>query len=692
LRARRDALRITAASKIVLVCDAKQICILTFLLNTTLLLNNALLQIAISPHLAFKMTDWSKLKVADLRTELKNRGLPQTGVKALLVERLVAAENGNGSESDATLQGDASKIDGDSATSPDDVSPILPTASDLLPNSNTQTTVEAEEPSDTQTAAEDSAPQTAEQRGLEAPSNESQPPYTSQLESNVETPNESQPTHTIESSQPAPDDFHHSALPSVEPREANEDRQKRKRRSQSPPPSASDAAHKRLRVDDNENTMAGVVTPVSDTEWVEKHNGVDAAEVNAEAKEIAPADEGVESGPTIVDTSMADVTAEEVPHEAKGNTARRVKGEAMEIDIPTPTKEEDKSAVYDESPSRLRDSRFKTLFSGDGPKPRSRDANEETEPDRIIGPAIHPATSGLYISHLMRPINPAQFQAHLAVLAAPPDSEADPDSIVKFYVDPIRTHAFVSFTTVAAAARVRSALHDRIWPDEKTRKPLWVDFVPADKVVEWIDQEQKSNPGGRSMAKKWEVYYDVDEDRLVTAILQEANTNVFARPMHPTRQPSIPISRAPAPVEPKNFDAPSGPRSFQPVPPTTNRLNELFKSTTAKPVLYWQPVPRELADRRLDNIDRSLSKDAAAGRRIDGASHRYSFQDEDVLVDRGPEIFSGIRRPDGQRGPRRGGGYQGRGGYGGGDSFRPNGNRRGDGYRGGNRRDDYGRR
>jgi hypothetical protein len=307
-------------------------------------------------------------------------------------------------------------------------------------------------------------------------------------------------------------------------------------------------------------------------------------------------------------------------------------------------------------------------------------AYEEGEPDRVIDPAIHPATSALYIRDLMRPLNQAQLKSHLATLAAPPGQEPDLDVVVSFYLDTIRTHAFVSFTNTSAASRVRSALHDRIWPDEKTRKPLWVDFVPVEKLDEWIEQEQ-GQPGGRGVAKKWEVYYDVDEDRHVTAILQESNN---LRPAQPIRRPSVPVPPVQAPQAPRRIEnAPSAPRSFnirgQGLPTNTARLGELFKSTAAKPMLYYQPVSKAVANKRLDNIDAAMSKDAAAGKRMTGPINRYTFEDGDKLVDRGPEIFPGIRPPPGQRpgggggrggpprdrdGGFRDGGFRGRGGGG----------------------------
>ncbi|KAF4624619.1 hypothetical protein G7Y89_g13554 [Cudoniella acicularis] len=592
------------------------------------------------------MTDWNKLKVVDLKAELKKRGLGQTGPKATLVARLIEAENEDGSESEATVQGDAGKLDASAATSPDTVSPTQQ-------STDISAEIDAHAPLQIASESQDEAPE----KPMPPP-----PPIvaeTPKVESRAEV-------ETIETSRSStqPKDDHHSALPSAEPQEILDDRSKRKRRSQSPTPSGTDSARKRIKNQDERIQGADdVVTSKEDASWVEKHNATSAAEVNKAAKQEVPSGDNEGPAPIIADVAKMDVVIEDIAVPEQG-----VSG-GMDVDMQKSPK-----PVIDpagNSPLQPRNSKFKGLFT---PQPTpamensaSRDSVPdamEVEPDHIISPAIHPATSALYIRDFMRPLNPLQLKSHLAELAAPPGRSPNPDVIANFYLDPIRTHAFIALTSVSAASRVRSAIHDRIWPDEQTRKPLWADFIPAEKVKEWIEEEEASNSGGRASSKRWEVYYDVDEDRNVTAQLQEVSG--FSRPQ-PVRKPSIPIQPPQAPgrgIE----GAPLGPRATQNrqqrTASTFSTLDQLFKCTTAKPSLYWKPVDKSLADKRLDNIDNATSKDAV-GRRVGGEINRYTFEDGDVLVDRGPEIFPGIRPPPGHPGPRgggpRGGGF--RGGY-----------------------------
>ncbi|MCQ6513094.1 hypothetical protein NPN18_25330, partial [Vibrio parahaemolyticus] len=42
----------------------------------------------------------------------------------------------------------------------------------------------------------------------------------------------------------------------------------------------------------------------------------------------------------------------------------------------------------------------------------------DLDEDPSVAPAVHPATAALYISNLMRPLRPADVQAHVCELAA----------------------------------------------------------------------------------------------------------------------------------------------------------------------------------------------------------------------------------------------------------------------------------
>lgn len=84
-------------------------------------------------------------------------------------------------------------------------------------------------------------------------------------------------------------------------------------------------------------------------------------------------------------------------------------------------------------------------------------------------------------------------------------------------------------------------------------------------------------------------------------------------------------------------------------------LDELFESTTAKPKLYYLPVPRPVADKRLDQFDELIRK-GTFPRRGGDEMRRITFEDDDEFVDIGPERFGPGPRPGpGPRGRGRGG-------------------------------------
>lgn len=299
---------------------------------------------------------------------------------------------------------------------------------------------------------------------------------------------------------------------------------------------------------------------------------------------------------------------------------------------------------------------------------QDRPPNSHNEPqvdyDRAVAPAQHPATSALYIKNFMRPLREPVLKDYLVELAALPGTSPDPSCIVSFYLDPIRTHSFVQFSTVAAASRVRSALHGTVWPNESNRKELWVDFIPEGKVDEWAAHEKEE--GGRDPSCRWEVHYEPDHNGEVTARLVNA---AMEHPRRNTRQPlgppAVPTGPANNSSNPYVEGAPSGPRGRgrdrfrQGAPPSqlgaSNAAGDRggWRTTRADPPIQYRPVSEDVAQRRLANLRSHITKDRHRDLGRPDEINRYTFENSETFVDRGKEAFIGIRPPHRERERRR---------------------------------------
>lgn len=301
--------------------------------------------------------------------------------------------------------------------------------------------------------------------------------------------------------------------------------------------------------------------------------------------------------------------------------------------------------------------------------------------DRPTVPALHPVTSALYIRNFMRPLRPEPLQAHLVALASPPASSPDSSIVKALFLDSMKTHALVLFTSKTAASRVRASLHGSIWPPEGNRKELWVDFIPEESVENWIKEEEDALIAEKEARankrpinpKRFEVVYPESSDGSITAVFQEVGASVpvnapkgprgsadVGRPS--THQPPTPsLSSAPTKDVRQNTEA-----SFK-------TLHDLFNSTEAKPQLFYLPVSDEISELRLKELDAETSRDWAPSETRKGrgikteTKYKYTFDDDDRIVeageDRGPwsEGYRGGRGGRGGfRGRGRGGGHRGR--------------------------------
>jgi hypothetical protein len=218
-------------------------------------------------------------------------------------------------------------------------------------------------------------------------------------------------------------------------------------------------------------------------------------------------------------------------------------------------------------------------------------------------------------------------------------------------VDSIRSHAFVLFISQSGAARARAGLHDQVWPQERDRKPLWADYVPEEKVEEWIDIETRADNGPRSGTKRWEVLYE-EQDGEMRPYLSEQGTQ---RRVAPTGRdiPSNNTGRL-RPVD-REISKPARPADTS-TSESFITLDKLFQSTKAKPMLYFMPVKQDLADRRLKELDMATKRGWSTRHWKDETElHRFTFEG-DKLVESGPHFFGHRARQQQQhrmRGVRR---------------------------------------
>ncbi|KAJ5795044.1 DNA-binding SAP [Penicillium paradoxum] len=589
------------------------------------------------------MSDYSSLKVADLKAECKKRGIPQTGLrlKQQFIDKLIELDSQTEQDkTEAALPADETPES--QSPAPETVSQVPESGPEKPQNEQPEEPKEQAVAQPEKTAEPVSAldqPQDEEKQTGEPTQEETSATADVKLQQveDVAKPTETQAENASSDDKKSPaapaqaqvdqvtqDAKNEPAKPEENPtpptaqvseantglstplpvEEALEDTRKRKRRSQSPAPTAEEIANRKAR-----------------------------------AKETVPR--------VLLKDEEAPVTREEGLGGAKseGQNAAEDQNEKQPVETST-----DSHKI----PAK-QDARFRGLFAPTGaasqPASPPRDVTME---DADVTPALHAATASLYIDGLMRPLQPNALRKHLVSLGSAPGTE-DSDPIIEFYLDSIKTHSFVSFSSLAAASRVRSAIHGTVWPNERNRKNLRADFIPDEKIKEWIQIEEESRDRA-GPAVRWEVRYDTSDEE-TTATLAEVGSAPSGRresgfnrtpplgPRSDIEQLDRRLSNAPgaAPVAP-----PQPGQGFKP-------LDELFKSTTAKPKLYYLPVPRPVADKRLDQFDELIRK-GTFPRRGGDEMRRITFENEDQFVDIGPERFGpGPRSGAGPRGRGRGG-------------------------------------
>lgn len=625
------------------------------------------------------MTEWEKHKVADLKEECKARQISITGLKLKqqYIDKLVEYESAVSQDATPAEESVAEKTNG-----------------------------AFEEVDKDDTPLEDSTKDQSEDKsngGLpEEPSTEDVPLA---IETDENLPKDRPAALKVEDSQ-ASDAAQDEDTPMAET--AEEARELRKDDMLIPEPEQLQVQH--------EDTSMDIVEEKED----------DKSSSEEQLKEAISGPEPTQIVDKVSDTDIPDsesrkrkrrsktpsVDAEEILKKAKSSSGDAV---PTKRGSRSPSPKSPKPRGSDEEPSsvpstRQEDSNKEVGSDAVMNKEQSADRSPSVERHDTVEPALHAATRSLYLKNFKRPLNIQTLRSHIRTVAQGASVAQDEDPIKFFNVNSIRSHAFVTLSSITAASRVRAAMHQTRFPDEPQRDPLWVDFVPDEKVENWVEQETGGTRVlGRNSATKLEVMYEHTRDGY-EAVFQEANSPRGSRPSlsvtannesaislrqasytaDPTRTGSIasgihPDRAALVPRSPKSMRKEQPANTYEPQRRSEDRghgfrgLDDIFSSTQAKPKLYYKLPSQDMIDDRLDMIKDLYSERGGPGQ---PGMKRYTFERDrgrEEWVDNGPEFGHGKRGQDRLAGigPRGRGGYRGRGR---GNFYN------GDSYRGGGRR------
>ncbi|KAF8540950.1 hypothetical protein BDD12DRAFT_879623 [Trichophaea hybrida] len=591
------------------------------------------------------------LKVTELRTELRKRGLQATGLKQVLVDRLkedlLKEAEVEGEES--AQEESAEDVNAEEETRPEEDAigtEVVESVKEPSPEKRELSVVIEKSPVEKVVDYEDDAPmeEKVEEEEVQEQAVVEDAPTTPKETSTEDAPPVQEPLE--EDAKPAPEEPPVVDAPAtIEPEAMDEvsyddnDAIEEKPVEKEPEPaaaieetrSASPDPPPAVPEESPEVEMGPLPVEPAPQEDHAKALPVDEAPTDAMDATAETADEGAPTAAAVDDTTVP--PPEPISNDIPPETVAVEEGEAMEVDPseslkrkrhstsppPPHLRESDaeqetvlpsaKKQRADSPPRRGRDARFKDLFNDN--LPVAEQEPEIDDEEAPIEPALHPATRALYIRNLVRPLQEQALRSHVLALASRNDDDPADALIELFYVDLIKSHALIVFESLTAANRVRVGIHNKIFPAEKTRKPLWADFVPEESVPGWVSREK-----ARGLGTRWEVFYDIVGEEVTTELVEagmggaggrfagrmgsiSAGTGVVPGAGAGRSRGSIDISNAPSGPR-RGSDAPpvhaKGPTDRKPI---VMNLDQLFQSTRTKPKLYFLPVDESLARSRL---------------------------------------------------------------------------------------------
>ncbi|KAH9622048.1 hypothetical protein KSS87_020353 [Heliosperma pusillum] len=199
--------------------------------------------------------------------------------------------------------------------------------------------------------------------------------------------------------------------------------------------------------------------------------------------------------------------------------------------------------------------------------------------EREVPPSTKPATNSLRIDHFLRPFT----------LKAAQELLGKTGTVTSFWMDQIKTHCYVTYSSIEEAVETRNAVYNLQWPPNGGRQ-LVAEFVDPGEVKSRLEPPPLAPappaPVNSAPAKGLQV-----------ATAPQPSPRLQNLRQQPTLPPPPPVSNQ-APVRER---VPPPPPLVEKVEAPIVTLDDLFRKTKATPRIYYLPLSDEQVAARRRN-------------------------------------------------------------------------------------------
>lgn len=225
------------------------------------------------------------------------------------------------------------------------------------------------------------------------------------------------------------------------------------------------------------------------------------------------------------------------------------------------------AAIRDKPPSAMKPmlSRSDSINNVDSPK------------ERVVPPSQKPPTNSLRIDRFLRPFT----------LKAVRELLAKTGTVTSFWMDHIKTHCYVTYSSIEEAIATRNALYNLQWPRNGGRQ-LIVEHVSPEEVKDKAEGPPEAPAPVHAPVATQPHSNSVMHNQMP---FKPTGQGVAGPPQHALPPPpSLPLP-PPSPL-------PAAARERQPLPPKkveqpVHTLDDLFKKTRTSPRIYYLPLSEE---------------------------------------------------------------------------------------------------